>query len=86
MNKPTILDDADVLASNVRAAQAGDAAALEFTDTTNCVNDELIRFHDAAHLLRSLPAPKVPTTIIDAITTMISDSTAAGATDSYDRQ
>ena len=55
------------------------ARRLEFTDTTTRVNDEMIRFHDAADLLRCLPAASVPTSTVDAITTLIRDSTAANS-------
>lgn len=54
-----------------------DPHRLEFTDTTTRVNDELIQFHDAAHLLRSLPAPRCRP-VNEAISTMIRDSTAVG--------
>ena len=45
-----------------------DPARLQFTDITQTVNDEMIVFHDAAHLLRSIPAAMVPTTTTDART------------------
>ncbi len=35
-----------------------DFTRLEFTDITTSVNDELVRFHDAADLLRCLPPAK----------------------------
>ena len=55
-----------------------DRTRLQFTDLTERVNEEIIGFHDAAHLLRSLPAT-VPTTIADAITRMLQRSTAISA-------
>ncbi|MGE0141188.1 MAG: RNA polymerase sigma factor [Ilumatobacteraceae bacterium] len=65
------------------AVQLGriDPHRLEFTDTTTRVNEELIRFHDAATLLRALPPATVPTSVIEAITAMIRDSTAADPAD-----
>ena len=56
-----------------------DPQRLEFTDTTNRVNDEMIRLHDAASLLRSLPAASVPTSVVDAITNLIHTSAIATA-------
>lgn len=53
-----------------------DPTRLQFTDITETVNDEMIGFHDAANLLRSLPAAMVPTTTTDAITRMLKKSTA----------
>lgn len=47
---------------------------LEFTDQTVEVNDEMVRLHDAASLFRSLPAPSVPTSTIDAVATLIRGS------------
>ena len=56
-----------------------DRTRLQFTDVTERVNEEIIGFHDAAHLLRSLPAATVPTTTADAITQMLQRSTAISA-------
>ena len=56
-----------------------DPQRLEFTDTTNRVNDEMIRLHDAASLLRSLPAAFVPTSVVDAIINLIRTSAMASA-------
>lgn len=56
-----------------------DRALLQFTDVTERVNDEMVGFHDAAHLLRSLPDTMVPTTTADAITRMLQTSTAISA-------
>ena len=53
-----------------------DPTRLQFTDITQTVNDEMVGFHDAAHLLRSLPGAMVPTTTTDAITRMLQTSTA----------
>ena len=63
------------------AVQLGrvDPQRLEFTDVTLTVNDEMVRFHDAADLLRCLPSAKVPTTTIEVVTNLIRNSTAASA-------
>lgn len=56
-----------------------DFTRLEFTDFTTSVNDELVRFHDAADLLRCLPPAKVPTTTVEVVTNLVRNSTAASA-------
>ena len=56
-----------------------DPHRLEFTDTTTSANDDLIRLHDAAGLLRSLPAATLPTSTVDMVARLIHTSTAAGA-------
>ncbi|MEP6665581.1 MAG: hypothetical protein ABJA81_03940 [Nocardioidaceae bacterium] len=56
-----------------------DRQRLEFTDVTVSVNDEMVRFHEAADLLRCLPPAKVPTSTIDVVTNLIRNSTAASA-------
>ena len=63
------------------AVQLGrvDRQRLEFTDVTVSVNDEMVRFHDAADLLRCLPPAKVPTTTVEVVTNLIRNSTAASA-------
>lgn len=56
-----------------------DPAKLQFTDSTRRVNDEMIGFHDAASLLRSLPETTMPTTTTNVIISMIHKSAAAHA-------
>lgn len=60
------------------AVQVGriDPQRLAFTDLTAIVNSEMVRFHQAADLLRSLPAAKVPASTVDVATNMIRNSTA----------
>jgi len=53
-----------------------DPNKLAFTDQTATVNSEMIRFHQAADLLRSLPAAKVPTATVAVLTNLIRTSTA----------
>lgn len=53
-----------------------DPKRLEFTDSTDRINDEMIRLHDAASLLRSLPPAAVPTSVVEVITNLIRTSTA----------
>jgi RNA polymerase sigma factor (sigma-70 family) len=54
-----------------------DPERLEFTDTSTEANDELIRLHDAAHLLRSLPPATLPTSTVAIVTRLIRRATAA---------
>jgi RNA polymerase sigma factor (sigma-70 family) len=63
------------------AVQLGrvDRRRLEFTDVTASVNDEMVRFHEAADLLRCLPPARVPRTTVEVVTKLIRDSTAASA-------
>ena len=49
---------------------------LQFTDHTATVNSELVRFHQAADLLRCLPAASVPASTVDVVTNLIRNSTA----------
>lgn len=55
-----------------------DPEALAFTDRTNVANDEMVRLHEAAALLRSLPPAAVPASITDTVTNLIRKSIAAG--------
>jgi RNA polymerase sigma factor (sigma-70 family) len=50
---------------------------LEFTDHTQRVNDDIIRLHDAAQLLRSLPDATIPSTMRRRISAIIRASTVA---------
>jgi len=52
---------------------------LEFTDVTTRVNDEMVRFHEAADLFRCLPSANVPASTIELVTSLIRNSTAAVA-------
>jgi RNA polymerase sigma factor (sigma-70 family) len=63
------------------AARLGrvDPERLEFTDATTNANDELIRLHDAAQLLRSLPPAALPSSTVEMVTGLIRRSAAAGA-------
>lgn len=58
------------------AAGRVDRHALAFTDRTIAANDDIIRFHDAAALLRSLPPAVVPVSIAATVTHLIRNSTA----------
>lgn len=53
-----------------------DPQLLAFTDRTATVNSEMIRFHEAADLLRCLPPSKVPTATVDLVANLIGDSPA----------
>ena len=55
-----------------------DPHRLEFTDATTSANDDLIRLHDAASLLRSLPPATLPTSTVEMVARLIHTSTAAG--------
>jgi RNA polymerase sigma factor (sigma-70 family) len=57
------------------AAGRVDPDALGFTDRTVAVNDDIIRLHDAAALLRSLPPAAVPVSITATVTRLIRNST-----------
>jgi RNA polymerase sigma factor (sigma-70 family) len=59
------------------AAGRVDADALAFTDRTIAANDEMVRLHDAAALLRSLPPAAVPVSITDTVTNLIRNSITA---------
>jgi RNA polymerase sigma factor (sigma-70 family) len=52
---------------------------LEFTDRTVAANDDMVRLHDAAGLMRSLPPAKLPASTADMVARLISTSAAAGA-------
>ena len=51
---------------------------LQFTDSTQTVTDELVRLHDAANLLRSLPDAKIPEGSVQTIKKLIQNSVAIG--------
>ena len=55
-----------------------DPQHLQFTDSTQTVTDELVRLHDAAHLLRSLPDAKIPEGSVQTIKMLIQNSVAIG--------
>ena len=61
------------------AAGRADPSALKFTDATMAVNAEMVRFHDAAALLRALPPARVPTSTVDVVVRLISGSTVASS-------
>lgn len=63
------------------AIAAGRAApiSLGFTDITESANDEMVRFHDAAALLRSLPPARIPTSTVDVVVRLIRNSSVASA-------
>lgn len=61
-----------------------DPQRLEFTDATTAANDELVRLHDAASLLRALPPARLPASTVEMVTRLIRDSTTAGATVALD--
>lgn len=56
-----------------------DRQRLGFADLTATVNVEMVRFHEAASLLRCLPAAKVPASTVDVVMNVLRDSTAASA-------
>ena len=58
-----------------------DRQQLQFTDTTAIVTDELVKLHDAAQLLRSLPDSKVPEGSVHMIKRLIQNSVAIGPVD-----
>jgi RNA polymerase sigma factor (sigma-70 family) len=55
-----------------------DQQRLGFAELTATVNSEMVRFHDAANLLRCLPGATVPTSTLDVVTDLIRNSTATG--------
>jgi len=66
----------------IEAAVATGRAAptsLRFTDITASANDEMVRFRDAAALLRSLPSARIPTTTVDVVVRLIRNSSVASA-------
>lgn len=56
-----------------------DPHRLEFTDGTIAANDDMIRLHDAATVLRSLPPAALPTSMADVTARLINASTVAGS-------
>lgn len=54
-----------------------DRACLRFTDRTEVANSEMVRFHDAAALLRSLPPTRVPEATADVVARLVRESTPA---------
>lgn len=56
-----------------------DPGALAFTERTVTVTDDIVRLHDAASLLRSLPPAAVPVSLATAVDRLIRTSTAATA-------
>ncbi len=54
-----------------------DRACLRFTDRTEETNSEMVRFHDAAALLRSLPQAIVPEATADVVARLVRESAPA---------
>lgn len=55
-----------------------DPQRLAFTDHTRAVNNEMIRLHQAADLLRSLPEAHVPASTLDVALHLLRNSTMTG--------
>lgn len=58
------------------AAGRVDPTHLRFTDRTARANSEMVRLHDAAALLRSLPQASVPSTTAEVVTRLVGESAA----------